>query len=172
MSDLHREKDENKTENEDQNDEENDSTQSFTEAVREKYCFDGSDYTFGSCQITFHGKAGTGGAKAELAHLRNVVLCNSNLTYAGIPREGLASLCPNVIDLDISGNNLTSWKEILPIFQQLTHLKFIFQGFCCNFMTPEFLIDLTKVLESDKFHPRSISLIYKILTLIFPIDYK
>ncbi|ESO85331.1 hypothetical protein LOTGIDRAFT_235828 [Lottia gigantea] len=128
MSDLHREKDENKTENEDQNDEENDSTQSFTEAVREKYCFDGSDYTFGSCQITFHGKAGTGGAKAELAHLRNVVLCNSNLTYAGIPREGLASLCPNVIDLDISGNNLTSWKEILPIFQQLTHLKFVNLG--------------------------------------------
>ena len=39
--------------------------------------------------------------------------------------SGLADLCPNVVDLDLSGNLLESWEEILPIISQLQNLKFV-----------------------------------------------
>lgn len=47
------------------------------------------------------------------------------MCLAGLPNEGLKSLCPNVVDLDLSDNLLGDWGEILSILEQLPCLKFV-----------------------------------------------
>ncbi|XP_033726692.1 tubulin-specific chaperone cofactor E-like protein [Pecten maximus] len=101
---------------------------SFTEALKEKYCTPEID----SCNsggfvvnIVYHGKPKTNGSDAELAYLRNVVLCDRHVSMAGIPSDGLRSLCPNVNDLDLSGNLLDDWGEVLTIMSNLPFLKFV-----------------------------------------------
>jgi len=46
------------------------------------------------------------------------------MSCAGIPSNGLTSICPNVVDLDISGNLMDDWLDVLTIFHQLPRLKF------------------------------------------------
>lgn len=53
------------------------------------------------------------------------VLNNTCVSHAGLPRDGLMTLCPNVVDLDISGNFFNSWEEIFPILSQLPKLQFL-----------------------------------------------
>ena len=52
-------------------------------------------------------------------------LSNNKISLAGVESSGLADLCPNVVDLDLSGNLLESWEEVLPIISQLQSLKFV-----------------------------------------------
>ncbi|XP_060066843.1 tubulin-specific chaperone cofactor E-like protein [Ylistrum balloti] len=101
---------------------------SFTDALKEKYCTPEID----SCNsggfmvdIVYHGKPKTNGSDAELAYLRNVVLCDRYVSMAGIPSTGLRSLCPNVNELDLSGNLLDDWSEVLNIMSHLPFLKFV-----------------------------------------------
>ncbi|XP_022088918.1 tubulin-specific chaperone cofactor E-like protein [Acanthaster planci] len=61
----------------------------------------------------------------ELGYLKNVTLYNSGITHAAIPSTGLSSLCPNVHDLDLSGNLLSSWHEVKTILKNLPCLKFV-----------------------------------------------
>ncbi|KAL3892405.1 hypothetical protein ACJMK2_004615 [Sinanodonta woodiana] len=98
-------------------------TVSFTEALREKYCSNQDVCTQGFV-IVFQGRHKANDPDAELGYLQNVVLCNNHISKAGLPADGLCSLCPNVVDLDLSGNLFTSWNEVLPILCQLKHLKF------------------------------------------------
>lgn len=101
---------------------------SFTEAVKEKYCMSDPNkiYTSGFViDIKVTGKPKTSDSEAELAYLRNVVLNNSCVGHAGVPNEGLSSLCPNVVDLDLSSNDLTDWKDMLTILSNLQCLKFV-----------------------------------------------
>lgn len=100
---------------------------SFTDALKQKYCVDESCENMSGfvIQIAFHGKPKTNGSDAELAYLRNVVLSHSDVCLAGLPAEGLQSLCPNVVDLDLSDNSLTDWGEVLSILEQLPCLKFV-----------------------------------------------
>lgn len=53
------------------------------------------------------------------------VLTNSCVGHAGVPNDGLSSLCPNVVDLDLSSNELTDWKDMLTILSNLQCLKFV-----------------------------------------------
>lgn len=53
------------------------------------------------------------------------VLTNSSVGHAGVPTEGLSTLCPNVVDLDLSSNDLTDWKDMLTILSNLQCLKFV-----------------------------------------------
>ncbi|KAL5014834.1 hypothetical protein ScPMuIL_009104 [Solemya velum] len=99
---------------------------SFTEALKEKYCFNENECQSNFViQIVFNGRPKSNETNAELGHLRNVVLSNSCVGHAGLPRDGLVTLCPNVVDLDISGNFLNSWNEIFPILSELPKLKFL-----------------------------------------------
>ncbi|KAK3604376.1 hypothetical protein CHS0354_011129 [Potamilus streckersoni] len=102
---------------------------SFTEALREKYCSNQEFCTQGFV-IVFQGRHKSDDCGAEFGYLQNVVLCNNHISKAGLPAGGLCSLCPNVVDLDLSGNLFTSWNEVLPILCQLKHLKFI--NLSCN----------------------------------------
>ncbi|XP_055956060.1 tubulin-specific chaperone cofactor E-like protein [Patella vulgata] len=120
---------------------------SFTSALREKYCFD--NYTpSGSCIIQFHSKASKDGSKAELSHLRNVDLSATGLVCAGLPNDGLASLCPNIVDLNISWNNLDAWNKILPILYQLPYLQYVNLSGNQIISHQQYLDELEKPLES------------------------
>ncbi|KAK6166956.1 hypothetical protein SNE40_023550 [Patella caerulea] len=128
-------------------DEEELNAKSFTSALREKYCFD--NYTpSGSCIIQFHSKACKDGSKAELSHLRNVDLSAIGLVCAGLPSGGLESLCPNIVDLDISWNNLDAWNKILPILYQLPYLQYVNLTGNQIHTHQKYLDELEKPLES------------------------
>ena len=53
------------------------------------------------------------------------VLSKYNVSHAGIPAGGLKTLCPNVVDLDLSSNLLDNWLDALNIMAGLPHLKFV-----------------------------------------------
>ncbi|KAK6188815.1 hypothetical protein SNE40_004914 [Patella caerulea] len=124
---------------------------SFTSALREKYCFD--NYTpSGSCIIQFlhsiNSKACKDGSEAELSHLINVDLSSIGLVCAGLPHGGLESLCPNIVDLDISWNNLDTWNKILPILYQLPYLQYVNLTGNQIHSHQKYLDELEKPLES------------------------
>lgn len=101
---------------------------SFTDALKEKYCApEVNSVNSGGfvVDIVYHGKPKTNGSDAELAYLRNVVLCDRHISMAGLPSGGLKSLCPNVNELDLSGNQLNDWSEVLTIMSHLPFLKFV-----------------------------------------------
>lgn len=60
-----------------------------------------------------------------LIHKTSQVLNEVNVAHAGIPQEGLTSLCPNVVDLDLANNMLKDWSEVLNIMHHLPGLKFV-----------------------------------------------
>ncbi|XP_046574618.1 uncharacterized protein LOC124282631 [Haliotis rubra] len=98
---------------------------SFLDALREKYCVNMNDDNYEFVHIVITGKPRNNGTDAELAHLRNVVLDRQNISHAGLPQEGLTSICPNVVDLDLACNNIDNWPEILQIISKLPKLKFL-----------------------------------------------
>ncbi|XP_033646595.1 tubulin-specific chaperone cofactor E-like protein [Asterias rubens] len=119
----------------------------FISALKEKYCSEDEALeckTFG-VQIVVFGRAarqrgrsrgdsagepgehegGDGGEESpELEYLKTAVLCDQGISQAAIPSNGLSSLCPNISDLDLSGNALSSWEEVFTIFKHLPRLKF------------------------------------------------
>ncbi|XP_078595836.1 tubulin-specific chaperone cofactor E-like protein [Branchiostoma floridae x Branchiostoma japonicum] len=106
---------------------------SFVQALRDKYCLD-PDEGFGDGGTDFvkimfvtgprtPRKEGRAGGKAELGHLKTAVLDHSRITYAGIPPGGLTNLCPNITDLDLSINCLSSWREVLSVLSELPKVK-------------------------------------------------
>ncbi|GFO38490.1 tubulin-specific chaperone cofactor e-like protein [Plakobranchus ocellatus] len=97
-------------------------TKSFTEALKEKYCMD-DEPTFDF--IIVSPKRKSSASDAELAHLRTVVLNEMDVTRAEIPRDGLTSLCPNVVDLDLANNLLENWHELLAILGHLPRVKYV-----------------------------------------------
>ncbi|XP_064597374.1 uncharacterized protein LOC135463851 [Liolophura sinensis] len=103
---------------------------SFTEALKDKYC-DVGDID-NNINIVIFGKPSrkredseSSEGEPELGHLRTVVLNKMKISHAGLPSSGLASLCPNISDLDLQGNSLTSWRETLTILSHLPCLKFV-----------------------------------------------
>ncbi|GAB1610893.1 tubulin-specific chaperone cofactor E-like protein [Argonauta hians] len=102
---------------------------SFTDALREKYGSGDQDCNYIVDGVFINLVVGRSpsknGSDAEFAHLRNVVLSEYEIDHAGIPRRGLTTLCPNVIDLDLSTNLLSCWSQILPVITQLPCLKFV-----------------------------------------------
>ncbi|XP_066283530.1 tubulin-specific chaperone cofactor E-like protein [Branchiostoma lanceolatum] len=107
---------------------------SFVQALRDKYCLD-ADEGFGDgggtgfVEIMFvtgprtPRKEGRTAGKAELGHLKAAVLDHGRITYAGIPPGGLADLCPNITDLDVSNNHLASWRDVLSVLSGLPKVK-------------------------------------------------
>ncbi|XP_045199636.2 tubulin-specific chaperone cofactor E-like protein isoform X2 [Mercenaria mercenaria] len=105
---------------------ESDDTKCLMVALRAKYCMENDDgYRFGYFGGKPPKKRTNSEGDAELAYLTNVCLSGSNIRRSGLEKESIKSLCPNVVDLDISGNFLDSWNEILPLIQQLKSLKFL-----------------------------------------------
>lgn len=102
---------------------------SFTDALREKYGSGDEDCNFVVAGVVINLVVGRSpsknGSTAEFAHLRNVVLSQYAIDHAGLPSQGLGSLCPNVVDLDLSSNTLDDWADVLPILAQLPSLKFV-----------------------------------------------
>lgn len=102
---------------------------SFTDALREKYGSGDQDCNFIVDGVVINLVVGRSpsknGSNAEFAHLRNVVLSQYAIDHAGLPLQGLSSLCPNVVDLDLSSNTLEDWAEVLPLIAQLPSLKFV-----------------------------------------------
>ncbi|XP_059142236.1 uncharacterized protein LOC131929880 isoform X2 [Physella acuta] len=94
---------------------------SFTEALKEKYCVE-DEPTFDFIIISPKRKSNS---TAELAHLQTVVLNEMDVTRADIPCQGLTSLCPNVVDLDLANNLLDKWTELLTILSHLPKVKYV-----------------------------------------------
>lgn len=96
----------------------------FTEALKEKYLGDDEQEECDGFVIQFvSGKQKQG--SAELGFLKNVVLNNFNIHRAGIPKGGLVTVCPNVVDLDLANNMIDSWEEAFTLMSELHHLKFV-----------------------------------------------
>ncbi|XP_077990075.1 tubulin-specific chaperone cofactor E-like protein isoform X1 [Glandiceps talaboti] len=91
---------------------------SFVRALRDKYCE-------ASLTNLYSNSRRRRNSSAELGFLHNVVLDNCAITHAGLPTNGLETLCPNVVDLDLAKNNIKTWSEVLPIMAQLPFLKFV-----------------------------------------------
>lgn len=53
------------------------------------------------------------------------VLNGMDITRADIPRQGLVSLCPNVVDLDLANNLLETWSELLSILSHLPKVRYL-----------------------------------------------
>lgn len=53
-----------------------------------------------------------------------VILDNCNIQSAGDVKE-LESLCDHVTELDLTGNNITDWKEVFKTVQSIPNLKFL-----------------------------------------------
>ena len=53
------------------------------------------------------------------------VLDHQDITHAGVPPQGLCSLCPAVVDLDLSNNLIDNWGEVLILMEHLPHMKFL-----------------------------------------------
>ncbi|XP_072027514.1 tubulin-specific chaperone cofactor E-like protein [Amphiura filiformis] len=105
-------------------------SRTFVEALREKYCEDdGENQENFVVDIVFSNRptptSGSSSDDVELGYLKNMVLCKSSINKAGIPSNGLRSLCPNVVDLDLSFNSINDWDEVLSIFHHLPALKFV-----------------------------------------------
>ncbi|XP_005099742.1 uncharacterized protein LOC101852479 [Aplysia californica] len=96
---------------------------SFTEALKEKYCMDNDEHSSGNGYIIISPKRKN--SPAELAHLKTVVLNEMSLAKAGIPQQGLTSLCPNVVDLDLASNMFEHWSELLTILSHLPRVKYV-----------------------------------------------
>ena len=47
------------------------------------------------------------------------------LKNAGIPKNGLSSLCPNIVDLDLQNNHFSHWSELLAILTELKRVKYL-----------------------------------------------
>ncbi|WAR30972.1 TBCEL-like protein [Mya arenaria] len=58
---------------------------------------------------------------------KSLVQCLSEcgIRTSGLEAQSLKSLCPNVVDLDLAGNLIESWAEILPVLSELENLKFL-----------------------------------------------
>ncbi|XP_072175674.1 uncharacterized protein [Diadema setosum] len=101
---------------------------SFVEALKAKYCEEDDDTSNFIVSFVFTNRprknSGCEG-DAELSYLTSVVLSMGGVTHAGIPSEGLTSLCPNITDLDLSNNLIGCWHEVISIFRALDNLKFV-----------------------------------------------
>ncbi|XP_060592843.1 tubulin-specific chaperone cofactor E-like protein [Ruditapes philippinarum] len=93
--------------------------------LRSKYCSGNEEFKFGYFGGRPPKKRTISGGDAELGYLTNVCVSNSNIRTSASQGQSIRSLCPNVVDLDISGNLLDSWSEILPLIQELQNLKFL-----------------------------------------------
>ena len=93
----------------------------------------------------------------KLGKLKTLGLDNKNIYRAGIPAEGLASLCPNVTLLHLAKNNLQNWSEIETILREFPHLEE------CNLhrtsftMEPEEISDLSPQVICSKLHTLNLS---------------
>nr|XP_006813020.1 PREDICTED: tubulin-specific chaperone cofactor E-like protein-like [Saccoglossus kowalevskii] len=91
---------------------------SFVQALKHKYCEE-------SLTSLYKNTSRKRSSSAELGFLQNVVLGGFEITCAGLPKEGLVTLCPNVVDLDLAKNELDCWSEVLAIMTELPCLKFV-----------------------------------------------
>ncbi|XP_063959008.1 tubulin-specific chaperone cofactor E-like protein [Lytechinus pictus] len=101
---------------------------SFVEALKAKYCEDEEDASNFVVSFVFTNrprKNSGGEGEAELGYLTSMVLSMNSITHAGISSDGLASLCPNVTDLDISNNLIGCWDEVISILRSLDKLQFV-----------------------------------------------
>ncbi|XP_052790849.1 tubulin-specific chaperone cofactor E-like protein [Mya arenaria] len=99
------------------------SAKSLVQVLKQKYCTNHDIQTKG-VTIVFHGKPKSAG-EAELDYLRNMCLSECGIRTSGLEAQSLKSLCPNVVDLDLAGNLIESWAEILPVLSELENLKFL-----------------------------------------------
>ncbi|CAG5131964.1 unnamed protein product [Candidula unifasciata] len=111
---------------------------SFTEALKEKYCME-DEPAFDFIIVSPKRKTNS---SAELAHLQTVVLNDMDITRADIPRQGLVSLCPNVVDLDLANNLLETWSELLSILSHLPKVRYL------NVSRNRLQLDLTHTNDS------------------------
>ncbi|KAH3793806.1 hypothetical protein DPMN_147328 [Dreissena polymorpha] len=98
-------------------------TTTVIEALRQKYCTQHDIETSG-VEIVFYAKP-KADDNAELGYLRNVCLSDHGIRRSGVDSQDIRSLCPNIVDLDLTGNFIESWAEILLVVSQLHSLKFL-----------------------------------------------
>ena len=86
----------------------------------------------------------------KLGKLKTLGLDHKHITSAGIPAEGLASLCPNVTLLHLAKNYLQDWSDIEAILREFPHLEE------CNLqntsftMTPEEIANISPQIICTK----------------------
>uniref|UniRef100_A0A671GC59 Tubulin folding cofactor E n=1 Tax=Rhinolophus ferrumequinum TaxID=59479 RepID=A0A671GC59_RHIFE len=60
--------------------------------------------------------------QSQLSKLQEISLRNCAVSCAG-DKGGIAKACPNIRNVDVSRNLLSSWDEVIDIADQLTHLE-------------------------------------------------
>ncbi|PIK49322.1 hypothetical protein BSL78_13781, partial [Apostichopus japonicus] len=98
-------------------------SKSFSEALREKYCVDDENEENFVHMIIF-SRPRRISCSAELEYLTNVVLSSTNIDSVDVAHDSISSLCPNVVDLDLSQNLLSNWSDVMKIISSLPKLKF------------------------------------------------
>ncbi|XP_037366286.1 tubulin-specific chaperone E isoform X2 [Talpa occidentalis] len=102
----------------------------FLTAIKNRYVLEDEPEENGNKQIATIGKkpVETVGFdsvikyQSQLSKLREISLRNCAVNCAG-DRGGIAKACPNIRELNLSKNLLSSWDEVIHIADQLKHLE-------------------------------------------------
>ena len=57
--------------------------------------------------------------------LRNISLRDECISGAGLGPRSIGETLPNIVELDLSRNLLSSWEDVAKITQQLPHLRWL-----------------------------------------------
>eukprot|EP00906_Rhabdomonas_costata_P005731 RCo008523 len=101
---------------------------SLSTAVLRRYTMDGQERPHllrVGCAYMVHRERGNSGA---FLHLHNVDLSEEGITGASegpCGRREIADLCPNITQLNLSGNVLRKWADVLEILDQLPQLSLL-----------------------------------------------
>ncbi|KAJ8020207.1 Tubulin-specific chaperone cofactor E-like protein [Holothuria leucospilota] len=100
-------------------------SKTFTEALRGKYCAEDGNEEENFANMILISRPRRISSSADLEYLTNVVLSGLQIGAVHVTPESMRSLCPNVIDLDLSENLLNSWGHVMQLISSLPRLKFL-----------------------------------------------
>lgn len=120
---------------------------SFKDALLNKYSEDQSDEELCFIHITGSPKQKASFGQSEHFHKRIITLDDCGINCAG-PVGEIASMCPNVEELDLAKNDLSDFHEVFQIIRQLQKLEFL--NLSENFL-PHKIADFTPLLGE---HPK------------------
>jgi len=99
---------------------------SFKDALLSKYSFDDEESDEDLCFIHFTGSPRHKASFGQSDHFQKqiITLDGRGINCAG-PVGEIASICPNVVELDLAKNDLSDFQEVFQIISQLQKLEFL-----------------------------------------------
>ncbi|KAG8516628.1 Tubulin-specific chaperone E, partial [Galemys pyrenaicus] len=124
----------------------------FLTAVKNRYVLEDESEENGNKQVVTIGNkpVETVGfesvikCQSQLSKLREISLRNCAVNCAG-ERGGIAKTCPNIREVNLSKNLLSSWDEVIHIADQLEHLETLNLRICRHVLSPYMLLEFSIV---------------------------